>query len=253
MSSARRDPNSFDGRVALVTGAAQGIGAVIAQTLSDRGARVALADLQPTDSWSHSLGLGDRHTRHTVDVTRSSSTDALVADVLAEYGRLDHLVNNAGIVRRGPAAELTDEQFTQVLDVNLVGTFRMCRAAYPALREHSGTVVNIGSTNGHIAVLNTLGYCVSKAGVMHMAKVLALEWAADGVRVNAVGPTIVPTEMTADLRVDPKYMHEKLASIPLGRMAESQDVADAVCYLLSPASAMVTGQTIFIDGGVTIH
>jgi NAD(P)-dependent dehydrogenase (short-subunit alcohol dehydrogenase family) len=162
-------------------------------------------------------------------------------------------VNNAGIVRRGPAATMSVEDFTTVLDINLTGTFRMSQAAYPALKETRGSVVSIGSTNGHIAVLNTVGYCVSKAGVMHLMKVLALEWAPDGIRLNAVGPTIVPTDMTSDIRVDPAYMADKMGSIPLGRMAEPQDVANAVAYLLSDASAMTTGHTIFVDGGATIH
>ncbi len=251
MSSPRQDPNRFDGRVALVTGAARGIGAVIAATLAERGATVAQADVLPLDRWESGLD-GGAHSRHLVDVRSEESCRALVAEVLDTHGQLDHLVNNAGIVRRGSAAETSPEEFTTVLDVNLTGTFRMAQAAYPALRSTAGSVVNIGSTNGHIAVLNTVAYCVSKAGVMHLARVLALEWAPDGIRVNAVGPTIVPTDMTADVRSDPAYMADKMASIPLGRMAESQDVADTVTYLLSPAAGMVTGQTVFVDGGVTI-
>jgi NAD(P)-dependent dehydrogenase (short-subunit alcohol dehydrogenase family) len=145
------------------------------------------------------------------------------------------------------------DAFSRVLDVNLTGTFRMAQAAYRALRDGGGSIVNLGSTHGHVAVLDTVGYCVSKAGVMHLTKVLALEWAPDAIRVNAVGPTIVPTAMTSDVRSDVDYMRAKLASIPLGRMAEPQDVADTVAYLLSPAASMVTGQTIFVDGGVTIH
>jgi NAD(P)-dependent dehydrogenase (short-subunit alcohol dehydrogenase family) len=246
------DPNRFDGRVALVTGAARGIGACTAATLADRGATVAQADVLPFDAWEFSLP-GDRHSRHQVDVRSASSCAALVATVLAQHGRLDHLVNNAGIVRRGPAATMTEKDFTDVLDLNLTGTFRMCQAAYPALRASRGSIVNLGSTNGHIAVLDTIGYCVSKAGVMHLARVLALEWAPDAIRVNAVGPTIVPTEMTADVREDAEYMTDKMATIPLGRVAQPQDVANAVAYLLSPAAAMTTGQTIFVDGGVTIH
>jgi NAD(P)-dependent dehydrogenase (short-subunit alcohol dehydrogenase family) len=251
VSTPRPDPTRFDGRVALVTGAARGIGAVIAATLAERGATVAQADVLSADRWE--CGLDGAHTRHTVDVRSEESCAALVAEVLERHGRLDHLVNNAGIVRRGMAVDTTAEDFSAVLDVNLTGTFRMSRAAYPALRDTSGSVVNLGSTNGHIAVLNTVAYCVSKAGVMHLTRVLALEWAPDGIRVNSVGPTIVPTDMTTDVRADEAYMADKMASIPLGRMAEPQDVADTVTYLLSPAAGMVTGQTIFVDGGVTIH
>ena len=251
---ARRDPYDFTGRVALVTGAARGIGAVVASGLARRGAKVATADVLSPDQWDHELGADeDGHTRHAVDVRDATSCRNLIAEVVAAHGRLDHLVNNAGIVRRGPAATMSDEEVTTVLDVNLVGTFRVTTAAYDALRATRGSVVNLGSTNGHIAVTNTLGYCISKAGVMHLARVLALEWAPDAIRVNAVGPTIVPTDMTSDVRGDDAYMELKLSSIPLGRMAEAEDVADVITYLLSPAASMVTGQTIFVDGGVTIH
>lgn len=238
------DPNRFDGRVALVTGAARGIGATIVRTLTERGATVAGADVLPFDEWE-----SEPYSKHHVDVRSEASCAALVDEV----GRIDHLVNNAGIVRRGPAATMSVDDFTTVLDINLTGTFRVCKAAYPALKETRGSVVSIGSTNGHIAVLNTVGYCVSKAGVMHLMRVLALEWAPDGIRLNAVGPTIVPTDMTSDLRTDPAYMADKMASIPLGRMAEPQDVANAVAYLLSDAAAMTTGHTVFVDGGATIH
>lgn len=243
----------FAGRVALVTGAARGIGAVVAQTLADSGATVALADLLPSTQWEHDLGTDDRHSRHELDVRDTGSCRQVVAEVLKHHGRIDHLVNAAGIVRRGPAVETDDTDFSLVLDVNLTGTFRVSTAAHAALAMTRGSVVNIGSTNGHIAVLDTVAYCVSKAGVMHLAKVLALEWAPNGIRVNAVGPTIVPTAMTEDVRADATYMTDKLATIPLGRVAEAQDVADTISYLLSPGAAMVTGQTIFVDGGVTIH
>ncbi|MBA0050207.1 SDR family oxidoreductase [Streptomyces sp. AJS327] len=254
MSAAWSDPVRFDGRVALVTGAARGIGAAIAERLAALGATVAAADLLPEDEWTAALPAAGGHTRHRLDVRSAESCERVVAEVLADHGRLDHLVNNAGIVSRGPAATLSEEDFTRVLDVNLTGTFRMARAAYPALRdaEHA-SVVNIGSTNGHIAVRDTLAYCVSKAGVMHMARVLALEWAADGIRVNAVGPTIVPTSMTEDVRADQDYLVDKMASIPLGRMAGPMDVALSVAHLLSPAAAMTTGQTVFVDGGAVIH
>jgi NAD(P)-dependent dehydrogenase (short-subunit alcohol dehydrogenase family) len=246
----RRPASDFTGRVALVTGAARGIGATIAQSLADLGATVASADL-PDAAWPPHQG--GPHTRHDLDVRSALSCARVVEEVIDAHGRLDHLVNNAGIVTRGPASTMPVDEFSRVLDVNLTGTFRMAQAAYRALRDGGGSIVNLGSTNGHVAVLDTVGYCVSKAGVMHLTKVLALEWAPDAIRVNAVGPTIVPTAMTSDVRSDVDYMRAKLASIPLGRMAEPQDVADTVAYLLSPAASMVTGQTIFVDGGVTIH
>ncbi|ALC31396.1 MULTISPECIES: SDR family NAD(P)-dependent oxidoreductase [Streptomyces] len=247
------DPHRFDGKVALVTGAARGIGAAIAVRLAELGATVAAADILPVERWEDALPDGP-HTRHHLDITSMDSCREAVDGVRQAHGRLDHLVNNAGIVRRGPAATTTEKDFAQVIDVNLTGTFRMSRAAYPVLRESpAASVVNIGSTNGHIAVLDTLAYCISKAGVMHMARVLALEWAPDGIRVNAVGPTIVPTAMTEDVRSDSSYMRDKMAGIPLGRMADARDVALAVAHLLSPAAAMTTGQTIFVDGGVVIH
>jgi NAD(P)-dependent dehydrogenase (short-subunit alcohol dehydrogenase family) len=241
----------FEGKVAIVTGAARGIGATISNSLIARGAVVAAADLLPAQSWESQLAAPN--SKHFVDVRSKQSCLDLVQSVISEHGRIDYLVNNAGIVRRAKASEVTEKDFTDVIDINLNGTFFMSQAVYAELKKTKGAIVNIGSTSGHSAVHNTVGYSVSKAGVMFMAKVLAFEWAADGIRVNAVGPTIVPSEMTAPLLTNDVYMKDKMSSIPLGRMATQQDVADSVLFLLSDAAGMVTGQTIFIDGGVTIH
>jgi len=241
----------FEGKVAIVTGAARGIGATISNSLIARGAVVAAADLLPAQSWENQLAAPN--SKHFVDVRSKQSCLDLVQSVISEHGRIDYLVNNAGIVRRAKASEVTEKDFTDVIDINLNGTFFMSQAVYAELKKTKGAIVNIGSTSGHSAVHNTVGYSVSKAGVMFMAKVLAFEWAADGIRVNAVGPTIVPSDMTAPLLTNDVYMKDKMSSIPLGRMATQQDVADSVLFLLSDAAGMVTGQTIFIDGGVTIH
>jgi NAD(P)-dependent dehydrogenase (short-subunit alcohol dehydrogenase family) len=241
----------FEGKVAIVTGAARGIGATISNSLIARGAVVAAADLLPAQSWENQLTAPNG--KHFVDVRSKQSCLDLVQSVISEHGRIDYLVNNAGIVRRAKASEVAEKDFTDVIDINLNGTFFMSQAVYAELKKTKGAIVNIGSTSGHSAVHNTVGYSVSKAGVMFMAKVLAFEWAADGIRVNAVGPTIVPSDMTAPLLVNDVYMKDKISSIPLGRMATQQDVADSVLFLLSDAAGMVTGQTIFIDGGVTIH
>lgn len=241
----------FEGKVAIVTGAARGIGATISNSLISRGAVVAAADLLPAQSWENQLAAPN--SKHFVDVRSKQSCLDLVQSVVSEHGRIDYLVNNAGIVRRAKASEVAEKDFTDVIDINLNGTFFMSQAVYAELKKTKGAIVNIGSTSGHSAVHNTVGYSVSKAGVMFMAKVLAFEWAADGIRVNAVGPTIVPSDMTAPLLTNDVYMKDKMSSIPLGRMATQQDVADSVLFLLSDAAGMVTGQTIFIDGGVTIH
>lgn len=236
------------GTVALVTGAARGIGAQISRELSRLGVTVACADLLDTGlpDGMHNSG----HSFHSVDVRSEDSVDRMIKEVVDTHGRIDYLVNNAGIVRRGPATHMSLADFNEVLSVNLTGSFIVSQAAYPYLKKSRGSVVNIGSTAGERPVKGTVGYCVSKAGVMHLARVLALEWASDGIRVNSVGPTIVPTDMTFDVRADDSYMASKLSTIPIGRMATEQDVALAVTFLLNPASGMITGQTIFVDGGV---
>ena len=239
------------GKVAVITGAARGIGFSIAKELASRGATIASADVLPYGEWSNDLKAP--HSQHQVDIASNESCLKLIESVHASHGKIDLLVNNAGIVRRGPAHSMSEEDFTKVVDVNLNGTFRMCRAAYPSLKATAGSIVNLGSTSGQAAVMNTVSYSASKAAVMFLTKVLAYEWAADSIRVNAVGPTIVPSDMTASLLTNETYMAEKLASIPLGRVATQEDVAKSIAFLLSDDAKMITGQILFIDGGVTTH
>lgn len=248
------DPFRLDGGVALVTGAARGIGKVIAASLIQAGAEVARSDMLAYDEWEDLSQVdSQRASQHNVQVCSATSCRGLVEEVGNRYGRLDLLVNNAGMTARGPAETMSEADWQKVIDVNLTGTFLMCQAAFPALRDTKGAVVNLGSTNGYVAVRDSAGYAVSKAGVMQLSRVLALEWASDGVRVNSVAPTIVPTAMTEDLRADRVYMVDKMGSIPLGRMAEPSDVANAITFLLSEGASMITGQTVFVDGGATIH
>lgn len=253
------DPLRLDGRTALVTGAGRGIGAQIARRLAGLGASLALADLAVGTAGDeqadilHGLG-APRVTWHQLDVRDTSSCRAAVDDVASAHEALDVLVNNAGINARHDAAGTSDEEWLQVIDVNLNGTFRMCRAALPLLRSSSsGAVVNLGSTAGAVAIGGSAAYGVSKAAILHLTRILALEWAPLGIRVNAVAPTIVATAMTEDVRRSSAYMDAKLATIPLGRMAEAADVANAVAFLASPAAAMTTGQVLFVDGGATVH
>ncbi|WP_460405156.1 SDR family NAD(P)-dependent oxidoreductase [Actinophytocola sediminis] len=231
--------------VALVTGATGGIGTVICADLAKHGYTVVAADLSgaPVPGTAHAV---------EVDVRSRDSCLAAVASTVELAGGIDLLVNNAGINARGRAQDVGEEVWHPVVEVNLNGTFRMCQAAYPELARHGGAIVNLASTGGLVAIAGSAMYGVTKAAIIHLTRTLAVEWAGAGIRVNAVAPTIVPSPMTEDVLDDPAYVTAKLATIPLGRMVEAQEVADAVRWLASPGSAMVTGQTVAVDGGVSV-
>lgn len=231
--------------VALVTGASGGIGAVICADLAEHGYTVVAADL------TVALVPGAAHAVE-LDLRSGDSCRVAVESTVDRFGRLDLLVNNAGINARGKTEEMPEEAWHEVVEVNLNGTFRMCQAAHAALARHGGTIVNLASTGGLVAIAGSAMYGVTKAAIIHLTKVLSLEWAGAGIRVNAVAPTIVPSPMTADVLGNEEYMAAKLATIPLGRVVEPQEVADAVRWLASPGSAMVTGQTVAVDGGVSV-
>lgn len=246
------DTKSPHGKVALVTGAGRGIGAQVSRELLEAGYVVVRTDLLDESIWEPIAGT------HAIDqslnVTSEADCEAAVAQTVNRFGGLSLLVNCAGITHRARPEAHSLADWERVLTTNLTGSFLMCKAAFPALKQaHEAAIVNVSSTNAVMAVRNSVAYGVSKAGVIQLTRSLALEWAEHGIRVNAVGPTIVPTEMTADIRVNPDYMKDKLATIPLGRMATPHEIAAVIVFLASSAAGMITGQTIVIDGGATIH
>ncbi|GAA2514284.1 SDR family NAD(P)-dependent oxidoreductase [Winogradskya humida] len=232
---------------ALITGAAGAIGQAIAAALGAAGMRLALAD-----SSLAGLDAGEGITTHRLDVTDDDSCNEVVSAAAQAHGELSLLVNAAGIMVRRTALETDVATFQHVLDVNLTGAYRMAKAAHAPLADARGSIVSISSTHAFLAAKNSLAYGVSKAGLSHLTRLLALEWAADGIRVNAVAPTVVPSAMTEDVLADPAYVSRKMAAIPLGAPIATEHVAAAVAYLASSAAASTTGQILVLDGGESL-
>jgi NAD(P)-dependent dehydrogenase (short-subunit alcohol dehydrogenase family) len=242
---------SLDGQVALVTGAGRGLGRAIALGLAGAGADLVLAarsadQLDAVAAEARALGREARAV--PTDVADAASVEALFAGV----DRLDVLVNNAGIspyYRR--AEQLAEAEWRRVLDVNLTGTFMCCRAAAARLAESKGRVVNVVSVGARVGLPRLAAYCAAKAGVEALTRVLALEWAERGVRVNALGPGYLVTDMTEGLRSRPQMNDMLISNTPLGRLGAPDEVVGAALFLASEASSYVTGQTIYVDGGWT--
>lgn len=248
----------IDGQVALVTGAAGGLGSAIARVLAGAGAHVALADLPARQEEARQLAAeiqGQHQVRAAavpMNVTDIGSIERAVAEAEASLGPLDVLVANAGIAIRKPALELTEADWDQVLDVDLKGVFFCCQAVGRGMVARGrGNIVAISSQNGIIAMPERAAYCAAKAGVVNMVRVLALEWAARGIRVNAVGPTFVETDLTRRALADDATRSDILHRIPLGRLGKPEEVANAVLFLASPAASLITGHCLLADGGWT--
>ncbi len=246
----------FDGRVAIVTGAGQGIGRAVAERLAADGAAVAVADLnaETADEVVRSIASsGGRAIAVRTDVTDPADAERLAADAVAQLGRIDILVNNAGILRSTRAADVTPEEWHLVVDANLTGSFLCARAAYPALRASGhGRIVNVASMAGRAtSTLGGVHYTTAKAGVLGLTRHLAREWARDGITVNAISPGIVDTPMVRG-STDTERMSQVLASIPLGRLAEPAEIAALIAFLASDDAAYITGTNVDIHGGELI-
>ncbi len=243
----------LSGRVALVTGAGRGLGRAIAQSLAHAGAGVACVDIDESllaETADAIRAGGGRAEVFPCDVTQSERVNDVVGQVVKQMGKLDILVNNAGITRDGMLMRMKDDQWDAVLAINLRGTFLFTRAAArPMMKARSGRIINIASVSGLMGNPGQANYSASKAGVIGLTRTVARELAARNITVNAVAPGFIVTEMTAKLGEDILAQVQK--EIPLGRLGEPQDVADAVLYLASDAAAFITGHVLTVDGGLT--
>ncbi len=246
---------SLEGQVALVTGASRGIGHDLVLALAAAGAHVVAAARRPqdvTELLAQVAAEGGSASAVELDVTDQASIDAAVAAVEAERGRIDVLVNNAGLGFNHDALEVTEADWDQIMDVNLKGLFFVTQAvARGMVARGYGRVVHLGSQAGIVGIRRHAVYSASKGGVDLLTKVLALEWAPYGVTVNIVAPTYAYTPGTAKRLDDPAVAADVLARIPAGRFATTADIAAAVIYLASPSSGMVTGTVLPVDGGWT--
>lgn len=248
---------SLEGKIALVTGAAGGLGAATAQRLGAAGAKVFLTDMAagPLDEVAVRLRRdGITCVAAALPLSGASAAAELAARARAALGPIDVLVNSAGINRPQRAEDVTEENWDAVLNVNLKALFFVSQAiGQDMIRRRSGTIINISSQAGAVALPLRAAYCSSKGGVNQLTRTLAMEWACHGVTVNAVAPTFVQTPLTAGMFKDEAFRRYVLESIPLGKMAEPIDVANAVLFLASDLARMITGHVLAVDGGWTIR
>lgn len=244
-------------KVAIITGASRGLGLSYARALASRGARVAICghSLERLRQAEEELAReGLAVFARSADVSDENSVKEFVQAVLDRFGRIDILVNNAGVLLRRAPEETSVQDWESIMQTNVKGTFLFSREAGAVMqRQGGGSIINISSIGARCALSRRLAYCTSKAAVEQFTRTLAFEWSTYCIRVNAIAPGYVESDMNADLRADPERVQEILADVPMGRFGHPEDLHGALLFLCSDASAFVTGQILYVDGGKTAH
>lgn len=261
MKKEQKMKNLFDltGKVAIVVGGSRGLGRGMAVGLADAGATVVIAsrnrEALEIAAKEMSEETGGKIVGIPLDVTSVDAIDAFVGEVADRFGRIDILINSAGINTRKPALEYTEAEWDEVTDTQMKYVFFMNRAVGRYMVEHSikGRIINVGSISSTVGLKNMIAYCSSKGAIVQMTKALANEWAQYGITVNSICPGYCFTEMTRPLLSNPEVLAKYEEKIPMGRLGEPEDMASTVVYLACDASSYVTGQMIYVDGGWIVN
>lgn len=245
---------SADRRVVAITGGGNGIGLAFAERWVSEGGFAVLLDLSEENLKNAVAKLGEENARGILtDATSAESVDAAFASIAEQEGRLDGLLNGAGIGRPSPTAETSDDDFDFLMSIHLGGVLRASRAAYPLLKASGGSIVNISSVAAKMGMPKRASYCAAKTAIEGFTRTTAVEWAPDGIRVNAVAPGYVRTALTDNLIAEGKLNDKPIvARTPLARFAEPNEIAAAINFLLSPDASYVNGHSLVVDGGLTI-
>lgn len=241
----------LSGKTAVVTGAGSGIGAAIAEAFASKGVRLALLDLDLVNAKAKAAEFGNAEA-FGCNVADPTSVETAIQAVIAKFGRIDILVNSAGIVDLAPAETISLKAWQRTLDVNLTGSFLMAQAVgRQMIAQGGGKIINLASQAGTVAIDEHVAYCASKFAVIGMTKTLALEWGKYGINVNSISPTVVLTDLGKKAWAGPKG-DAMIGQIPMGRFAEPCEIAAAAIFLASDAAYMINGADLMIDGGFTI-